>query len=315
MPPLGSPAGPAGPRPAPRPGGVAKPGSGVASTAPVVPKSGLVLPSTISNLTESNSKPMGKCFVWIGKQGVGKSSICAEFPNPIFLTDPLETGILDLISAGRVPITRDQVIILESYSQLKMILSEIANVPNTIGTVNLEGYTGLEKLVMSHACDSRWKGDWGRGGFLNFQEGPRSCAARDLPEILQLLQKCRMNGKNVNITGHTMVKTAGNAEGAGYDAELPYHTSKEMWQAVAAWAENIGYLCYQVSTEQARDGKLKAAGGTPTMILHRTGGYEAKNKYGINTYLSMDGLSSREVYLKLCEEAKLDPATLKSKVG
>lgn len=273
---------------------------------------GMILPATLSSFIQGDAPTKGNQITVIGVPGIGKSTFCAQFPGVFFICDELETGILDLIAAGNVPIDRSQVAVSKTMAETKLILTELANVPNNVQTVVYESYTTLERAIMAEACSTRWKGDWGKGGFMNYQEGPRSCAARDVPEIMQMFQKLLMQGKHVLISGHTAVKQAGNAEGADYYAEVPFAVSKDMWAQFEAWCGNIIYLVYQVNVEKI-GGKDKATGGSPTMICHQTGGYRSKNKFGISTYLPLDGLSPRERYLKLCEAGRLDPLTFRNK--
>lgn len=272
----------------------------------------VILPPTVGNFNRHVERTLGRHMTIIGKPGIGKTSFVAEMPDPVFICDPLETGILDLIKTKRIgKVSAEQVLVPQNAADLTLILTELLHSPGNVKSVILESYLGVEKMIMTDLCEKKWKNDWGKGGFLSFQEGPRAAASRDLPQVLLLLQKLREKGVNTAITGHTMVKNAANAEGADYQAELPYCVSKDMWQAVEGWSENIIYMVYQVNTEKM-GGAMKATGGVPTMIMHRSGGYGGKNKWGINTYLSMDGLSPEESFLMLCRETRMDPKTLLS---
>lgn len=271
----------------------------------------LIIPGTLNKFSRNDSPDCGRCIVLVGKPGIGKTSFCAQAPVPLFICGPLETGIIDLIERGRVPVTKEQVVVPQSYADLKEILQSLATTSHSIKTVVIEGYTEWEKLCMNAACVGRFGGNWGKAGFMNFQEGPKTCAARDLPESLVLLQNLRDKGINVLITAHTMVKAQANAEGAAFEGESPYFISKDMWQCVEGWAENIVYMVYQVQTQKDVDGKNRVAGGAPTLVCHRNGTYQGKNKWGINTFISIDGLDSAEAYKALCVAARMNPQTLR----
>jgi hypothetical protein len=44
----------------------------------------------------------GRLIALIGTPGIGKTSLAAEFPNPRFVIDPKESGIIDLQESGQV---------------------------------------------------------------------------------------------------------------------------------------------------------------------------------------------------------------------
>lgn len=289
-----------------------RPGLPVKTNSPAPPaiSGNLIIPNALAKFGKADSPTAGRCIVFVGKPGIGKTSVCAYSPTPMFICGPLETGIMDLIDKGRVPVTREQVVVPQTYADLKEILSSLATTNHSIKTVVIEGYTEWEKLCMTAVCTGRFGGNWGNKGFMNFQEGPRTCAARDLPESIGLLQQLREKGINVLITAHTKLKAQGNVEGENYMGESPYCISPDMWQTLEGWAENIVYMVYQVQTEKGANGQYKASGGSPTFVCHRTGAYQGKNKWGINTFISIDGMDPQQAYGSLCQNAKMDPATL-----
>ena len=284
---------------------------------PATPKqssgqSGLEVSSTISQFRSGGLNHLGRGVILAGKPGIGKSSFVAQLPGVLFVCDPLETGILDLIDKGRVSLSRDQVLVAPTWSSLILILSEIANCPTNVQSVVLESYGAFELMCMEHVCKDRWRDDFSNTGFFNYQNGPKSCSAKEIPELTRVLQKIRSKGIHVFITAHTAVKTQKNVEGVGYEAEVVACQSVEMWQVLERWAECIIFMIYQQTLEKASDGKQKAKEIVPSFVCHRTGVYPCKNKWGINHFINLDGKDSTECYQALCEAGGLDPTTFRN---
>lgn len=250
----------------------------------------------------------GQSILLLGKPGVGKSSLTSKFPSPVYICDKLDTGITDLINNNRVSIPMEDVFVVSTFLELKTLLIELKSIFPQRRTVVIEGYVGLERLVMEEVCKVHCGDDWGPKGFGNWNVGHNTSAGRYLPELLTILSELKSIGFHIVITGHTVVKTQANPEGLGYESEFMHYNSKACMVVMQSWVQNILQYMYTVDTNII-SGKSKAVGGNLKLVCHRSGQFEGKNKWGIVSPLAIEGLSPSEVYTTLCSSAKVSEDT------
>jgi GTPase SAR1 family protein len=81
-----------------------------------------------------------------GQEGVGKTTLAAQFPNPIFLqTEDGTPGEMTLASFG----------LLETYPAVHDALTVLATEPHDYQTVVLDALDELEALIWADVCAKR----------------------------------------------------------------------------------------------------------------------------------------------------------------
>lgn len=88
-------------------------------------------------------------FVIYGPPGIGKTSLAAEFPNPVFLqTEDGTPGRLELSSFG----------LLQSFSAVMDAIGALYSEQHDFSTLVLDSLSELEKLVYREVCTrNNWK--------------------------------------------------------------------------------------------------------------------------------------------------------------
>lgn len=263
-------------------------------------------------VSEPRSGSRGKFIIILGQAGMGKTSLAAQFPDPMFICDETDDGLLDLIDNGQVP---------EIPSTVAATWTEfIAETKNALqrkpGSVVFDSLSGIQQLAFKACCKIDYGNDFTDKGFLSFGKGPDTVIKGDdyLPKWLSLLREFRNQGTNVILTGHTRTKTYDNPHGGNYDREIP-DLHEKVWSLISRSAENILFLTVHVPVRDSKPNQKTKVSGDTIRVLRCTSSPvypEAKNRLNIRDeiLLSEEGDNpSQDTYLKFCKSGKLNPLT------
>jgi hypothetical protein len=208
-----------------------------------------------------------------GLEGVGKTTLAAKFPAPVFLqTEDGCPGKLSINTFGA----------LDSYKAVREALSFLAGEPHEHHTVVIDSLDALEPLIWRDVCASQgWASietpGYGKGYFVvdNWW--------LDILAGLDFLRRER--GMMVVLLAHSAIETINDPRAASYTSyQLRLH--KRARGLVQDWADIIGFLApdLNIQTEDAGFGKKRTrADGGLTRWLHCEGrpSFTAKNRYGM----------------------------------
>ena len=224
-----------------------------------------------------------------GLGGVGKTSLAAQFPSPIFLTSPGETGLDTLISTNQIePVSRfpevkewDDVV-----ACVKFLLE--GGSPDS-KTFVLDTAPGLLRMLHVHVCETEYGGNWGPKGFGNYSEGMRECTPRWYKFLMQLDKLRKQRGMTIILLMHTEIKNFNNPEGLNYDRFIP-DFPKDDWTKTHGWLDTTLFMNYVTDTEKQRgEGKATATGGVKrAFFTEHTAAYDAKGgRYGLPSVIEL----------------------------
>lgn len=250
-----------------------------------------------SILTPAPEGSRGLKIVIYGPPGAGKTSLAAQFPDPLFIVDDQEEGIKDLQEFGLAP-KGIETITVDKFADLK---EETDNVlTKGIKTLVLDSLTGMEKLCFLHHCQENFDGDWSRTGFFSFQQGPKNAAKTDWSEYIHTLESISKHGINVVLLAHSATKNNPNPFGADFDKIVPY-LDKETWAYTSRWAQAILLFTFQQEVKKERgETRNKAVEESFSRILHCQPApqHDAKNRYGLPPYIDA-GETPKEAFNNL----------------
>lgn len=202
-----------------------------------------------------------------GPEGIGKSTLAAMWPNPIFID--LEGG------TNQLPVVR-----LESPSSWSMLRAELTAIKNReipCSTVVIDTMDAAERMCAEYIMARDGKKsieEWGYGkGYTILQE--------EFGRLLDYLTDTASSGINVVVLGHsTMRKFERPDESGAYD-RFELKLTKQVSPMVKEWADMVLFCDYKTYVETNKSGKAKATGGARVIRTTHAPTWDAKNRFGL----------------------------------
>ena len=212
-----------------------------------------------------------------GPEGVGKSTLAARFPKPLFIDTEGGTNKMDV---ARFP----------KPTSWEMLKNEVREAPATgCKTVIIDTIDWAEKLCIATICDaSQKKGieDFGYGkGYVYERE--------EFGRFLDLLQSIVDSGVNVVLTAHAQIRKFEQPDELGaydrWELKLGQKTGSQISPLVKEWADMVLFCNYKTHTVVTdKDGKKrKAQGGERVMYTSHNPCWDAKNRDGLPEILPL----------------------------
>jgi len=214
-----------------------------------------------------------KRIVLHGVEGIGKSTLVSQFPNPLVLDTEDGTNNIDV---ARVR--------CDDYLTLEGSLHELARDAQGFQTIVIDSIDWAERQMVDHLLRKSGKQsieDFGFGkGWVMVGEA--------MAKLLDVCDTLIDRGLNVVLVGHTKVaKTNPPDMDEGYD-RYELKLTKHSAPIVKEWADAILFANYKTRLVEGDDGRVRARGGKER-VLHaeRTAAWDAKNRFGLPAELPM----------------------------
>lgn len=222
------------------------------------------------NITRGR-KPCAKKIVIYGTEGIGKSTLAAGFPDPVFIDTEESTKHMD-VARFDAPTTWT--------SLLEEIRYVIAH-PDCCKTLVLDTADWAEQLELRELCA---KNNWTSIETLGYGKG-YTYAAEEFGKMLNLLTEVVAKGVNVVITAHAWLRKVELPEETGAYDHWEMKTSKKVAPMLREWADAVFFANYKIIVVNV-DGKgaggtNKAQGGRRMLYTTHTPYWDAKNRFGM----------------------------------
>jgi len=205
-----------------------------------------------------------------GLEGVGKTTLAARFPSPVFLQTEDGTGNLELATFG----------LLEQFSAARDAIAALGNESHDFRTLVLDSVDTLEPLIWAAVCRERgWLSIEAPGYGKGYVEA--DTAWRDLLAGFDWLRRTR--GMLIVLVAHSTVETVNDPRAPSYTSyQLRVH--KRARGVLQDWADAIGFLGTDVviKNEDVGFGKkrVRADGGSQRHLhFEARPAFTAKNRY------------------------------------
>ena len=227
----------------------------------------------------TGKKPRAQKVVLYGPEGIGKTSLAARFPDPLFIDTEGGTACYDVKRAEPAP---------TSWAMLMAYVDEAARGTAPCSTLVIDTADWAERLCIAKVlADKGWKGiedaPYGRGYKYVVEEFGR---------LLDRLSDAAEHGVNVVVTAHARVKRCDQPDEFGtYDRwqlklqDTPNASNASM---LKEWADMLLFLNYQTEVVKDENGKAKGTGGKRTIYTTHAPAWDAKNRHGLPEKLPLD---------------------------
>jgi hypothetical protein len=208
-----------------------------------------------------------------GTEGIGKSTLAAQFPSPLILDT--ENGT-DQIDCARV-ICRDSM-------SLESAMLDIGGDAQGFRTIVIDSADWAERQILEQLLKKTGKRSIEDFGFGKGYTMLAEAAGRILGLADQLVAK----GLHVVWVAHSTVKrTSPPDETDGYD-RYELKLTRQTAPLFKEWADLLLFCNYRTKLVEGSDGRKKALGGRDRiMYAERSAAWDAKNRYGLPSEMPM----------------------------
>lgn len=236
-----------------------------------------------------------------GSHGLGKTSIAAGAPYPIFIQT--EDGLAHL--------ENDTFGVLRSYREVKEAIASLRTDKHDFQTAVLDSAGWLEPLIWEQACvDNSWR-DIDAPGYGKGQRAALTYWREILSDLVALRNE---RGMGVLILAHAAIETVKHPELEDFDRFYP-KLHKDATALIQELVENVLFLDTYVSTTKIdprdKNSRMKGAGGAQRYIYTKERpSHMAKNRWNMPEKIMIpDGSGNIEdvPYISFCAIAQHIP--------
>lgn len=218
--------------------------------------------------------PCGQKVVIYGVEGIGKTTLAAQFPNAVFIDTEGSTRHFDV---ARLPTPT-------SWEMLKSEVEYTISHPDEVGTLVIDTADWAEKLCNQAVCKKA-----GKNGIEDFGYGKGYVyASEEFGRLLDLLERAALAGIHVVFTAHALLRKVELPDDMGSYDKWELKCSKQLSPMLKEWADLVLFCNYKTFIVKSESGKGKAQGGQRTMYATHHTAYDAKNRHGLPDEMAMD---------------------------
>lgn len=221
-------------------------------------------------------------FIIYGPEGIGKTSLAAQFPDPVFIDTEGSTRYYDVKritgpSGNTAP---------SSWQQLMDMVTAVKNGEIPCKTLVIDSLDWAETICSRHVCDKAQKSgieDFGYGkGYTYLEE--------EFGRFLNLLNEAFARGVNICCTAHAAMRRVELPEETGAYDHWELKLEKKTASLAKEWADIILFCNYKTIVIKGANPmeKNKAAGGRRMMYTTHTPWWDAKNRFGLPEELPLE---------------------------
>lgn len=202
-----------------------------------------------------------------GTEGIGKSTLAAQFPSPLFLDMEGGTAQMDVRRIEKP----------ESWLDLLNVVKEVAANPGICETLVLDTADWSEQLCVNHICQSNHVKSieafgYGKG---------YTYIGEEFAKLLNAFDAVIAAGMNVTVIAHAKQRKVELPDQVGAFDHWEMKVSKQVAPLLKEWADLLLFLNYKTTVITTETNSKKATGGKRVMYTSHSPIYDAKNRNGL----------------------------------
>jgi hypothetical protein len=278
----------------------------VAAVKPVptpTPTAAAAAPISRLGKTQKGRLKMPHRYLFYGENGVGKTTLAAHSPDPIWADIEDGSGRLDVARysfrdepGGHVPHT---------YAEFLAMVEDLRTADHSFRTLVVDSLDRLEGLIWQHMIrrDTTAKDplkkieDYGYGkGYNNAVEEWRGLCAR--------FDRLRARGMSIILIGHNYIRTFKNPMGNDFD-RYGMRVNEKAAPFIREWCDVVGFCAFEGGAKKSEDGRARGwETGKRFIHLERTAAYDAKSRLALPTEIELDPTDPWAPFAKAVTDAE-----------
>lgn len=203
-----------------------------------------------------------------GPEGVGKTTLAGQTPDPVFLDTEGGTHHLDVVRFDSAA----------TWEEITTAVAQLASTQHGFRTLVIDTADWLEKRLAEHLCRKASKESieefgYGKGWVL---------LAEEFARFLSSLETLVARGMHVVFLAHATVRKFEAPDQAGSYDRFELKLSKQVAPLLKEWADVVLFATYVTRTVEKDSGKLRGVGGKERVLFaNHTAAFDAKNRHGL----------------------------------
>ena len=227
------------------------------------------------------------CFY--GVESVGKTTLAAKMPDPVFLD--VEKG------SAHLDVPRQEV---KTWTELLEVVKELASGSYGYKTVVLDSIDWAERLNHTDLCEQK--------KIKSLEEIPYgkgfTMAAERMARFLNDLDRLVDAGIHVVLVGHAHVKRQEPPDQVQAFDRYELKLTKQASQLIKEWVDHLFFLNFKTRIVESESGKAKGRGGKERVLYTtHTAAYDAKTRSELAEELPMSWVSVAPIFGKVSAPA------------
>jgi len=224
------------------------------------------------NIVKGVERTPIKCVIY-GAEGVGKSSLAAAMPEPLFLDTEGGTARLNV---RRIKIT--------GWEELLATVKEVIETPNICKTLVIDTADWAETLCTDFICNK-----YRQASIESFGYGKGyTYLGEEFSGFLKLLSKLVDVGINPVVIAHGKPRKYELPEEQGQFDRWEMKLSKQVAPLLKEWCDVLLFCNYKTFVVTTENNTKKAQGGKRVMYTSHHPTFDAKNRFNLPDELDLD---------------------------
>jgi hypothetical protein len=203
-----------------------------------------------------------------GPEGVGKSTLASQVPDPVFLDTEGGTHHLDIVRIDSA----------STWEQVTAAIDALAKGGHGFRTLVIDTADWLEKRLVEWLCRKHHKDsieDFGYGkGYV--------VLAEEFAKFLGSLDRLLAQGMHVVFLAHSQVRKFEAPDQAGSYDRFELKLSKQVAPLLKEWADVVLFANFVTRIAEKDNGKTRGVGGKErALFANHTAAFDAKNRHGL----------------------------------
>lgn len=225
------------------------------------------------NITKGKIVRAQKVVIY-GPEGIGKSSLAAQFPDPVIIDTEGGTAHMDVRRIDKP----------QTWEELLAIVREVAATPGICKTLVIDTADWAEQLITTYLCNK-----YKQNSIESFGYGKGyTYMAEEFSRLLSACDQVIAAGMHVVVTAHAKMRKFEQPDEMGAYDRWEMKLSKQTAPLLKEWCDMLLFCNYQTFVVTSENDTKKAQGGKRVMYTSHHPAWDAKSRIALPEILDLD---------------------------